>query len=123
MSRGVLERLTAGMVIPFGGDRFTVVPEDLAARFGPGDRLIVVDRTGDLLHVPSEARTIAGRAVGRAAEAFARMGQAADTAITGFFAAFASRLDDDGVWARIAEANAEDVAAAKARGRSTDQPS
>lgn len=119
MSIGVLERLTAGMMIPFGGDRFTVVPDDLAARFEPGDRLIVVDRTGDLLHIPAEVKAIAGRAVGRAAEAFARMAEASDEEITAFFEDFAARLEDDAVWSRIAAANAEDMAAAKARGRST----
>ena len=118
MSTGVLERLTAGMAIPFGGNRLTLVSEDLAARFAPGDRLIVVDRTGDLLHVPAAAQAVAEQAVGRAHAAFQQMGAVPDLAVTAFFEAFAARLEDDGVWARIAEANAADVAAARARGRS-----
>ncbi|HEY5412034.1 MAG TPA: aldehyde dehydrogenase family protein, partial [Caulobacteraceae bacterium] len=91
----------------------------LAARFRPGDRLIVVERTGDLLHVPGAVQEIASGAVGRADAAFQRMGEVSDAAVSAFFAAFAARLADDGVWTRIAAANADDVAAAKAKGRST----
>jgi len=119
MSSGVLDRLTPGMAVPFGGNRFAVVPDDLAAAFGAGDRLIVVDRTGDLLHVPAEVQAIASDAVGRACSAFQRMGEVSDDAISAFFGAFAGRLGDDAAWARIVAANDEDVAAAKARGRST----
>jgi glutamate-5-semialdehyde dehydrogenase len=119
MSTGVLERLTAGMAIPFGGNRVAVVPEDLAAGFRPGDRLIVVDRTGELLHVPAAVQEVARRAVDRAAQAFQRMGLVSDEQVTAFFEAFAARLEDDEVWAGIAAANADDVARARARGRST----
>jgi glutamate-5-semialdehyde dehydrogenase len=119
MTSGVLERLTPGMAIPFGGNRLAVVPDELAARFQAGDRLIVVDRTGELLHVPAEVQKIAAGAVGRAHAAFQRMGEMSDGSITAFFKAFAGRLGDEAAWARIAAANAEDVAAARAKGRST----
>ena len=119
MSSGVLDRLTPGMAVPFGGNRFAVVPEELAARFQPGDRLIVEGRTGELLHVPAAVQEVASGAVARAHEAFQRMGEVPDAAISAFFGAFAERLGDDAVWARICAANARDVAAARARGRST----
>ena len=119
MSSGVLEKLTPGMAIPFGGNRFAVVPEELAARFTAGDRLIVEGGAGELLHVPAAVQAIASGAVGRAHAAFRRMGEISDDAISAFFAAFAERLGDEAVWARIAAANAEDVAAARAKGRST----
>jgi glutamate-5-semialdehyde dehydrogenase len=119
MSSGALDKLIPGMAIPFGGNRFVAVPEDLAARFQAGDRLIVVDRTGDLLHVPAGVQALASAAVGRAHAAFQRMGEVSDQAVSAFFAAFADRLGDDAVWARIAAANARDVAAARAKGRST----
>ncbi len=48
-----LERLEPGQPIVFGGDRVTPVPAELAAAFRPGDRLVVVQETGDLLHVPA----------------------------------------------------------------------
>ena len=114
-----LTSLTAGMAIPFGGDRVTRVPEALAAAFQPGDRLIVVQETGELLHVPAATHALATAAVGRAVEAFAAMGTVADDAVSGFFEAFARRLEADDGWAPIAAANADDVASAKARGRST----
>ena len=34
MSSGVLDRLTPGMAIPFGGNRIAVVPDDLAITGG-----------------------------------------------------------------------------------------
>jgi glutamate-5-semialdehyde dehydrogenase len=112
-----LTSLTAGMAIPFGGDRITRVSDALAAAFRPGDRLIVVQETGDLLYVPLDVHAVAAAAVGQAVEAFAVMGRVSDDAISDFFDVFANRLEDH--WAPIAAANAEDVAVAKARGRST----
>jgi glutamate-5-semialdehyde dehydrogenase len=119
MTTAVLERLTAGMPIPFGGNRVAVVSEALAGAFKAGDRLIVLQDAGDLLHVPAGAARIAEEAVGRAEAAFRKMGAVSDEAVSRFFAGFADNLADDAVWAAIAEANAVDVAAAKARGRST----
>lgn len=115
----MLSELNAGMPVIFGGGCVTRVPAELAAAFQPGDRLIVVEATGDLLHIPANEYRIAGEAVARASAAFAAMGSAPDAAITAFFEAFALRLEDDAVWAAIAAANADDVARAQARGRST----
>jgi glutamate-5-semialdehyde dehydrogenase len=117
--KGRLEALAPGQAVPFGGDRVAHVSPELAAAFKPGDRLVVVQDTGDLLHVPAAEQAIAAGAVGRAAEAFARMGEVSDAAISRFFETFAARLADDACWAAIAKANAADVAAAGARGRST----
>lgn len=114
-----LEQLAPGMPVLYGGNRITHVSEELAARFRAGDRLIVVQDSGALLHVPASTQAIAGAAVGRAASAFARMGAVSDTQLDTFFESFAARLEDDATWATIAAANADDVAAAQARGRST----
>jgi glutamate-5-semialdehyde dehydrogenase len=114
-----LTRLEAGMAVPFGGDRVALVSDDLAARFQAGDRLLVVQDTGDLLHVPAAVQAIASEAIARAHAAFAAMGHVSDHAITAFFQAFAGRLADAEAWGRIAAANAEDIARAGARGRST----
>ncbi len=116
---GRLEALAPGQPIPFAGDRVAYVTPELAAAFRPGDRLVVVQDTGDLLHIPAREAKAASDAVSRAATAFARMGEVRDAAITAFFDAFAARLDDDAIWDAIAAANAADVAAARARGRST----
>src|SRR5215471_890259 len=99
---GRLEALAPGQAIPFGGDRVAYVTPELAAAFRPGDRLAVVQESGELLHVPSAEHAAASAAVGRAVAAFARMGEVSDAAITAFFEAFAARLSDDAVWARIA---------------------
>jgi len=119
MTTAVLERLTAGMPIPFGGNRVAVVSDKLAAAFKAGDRLIVLQDTGDLLHVAAATAQVAEDAVGRAAAAFGKMGAVSDAQVSRFFDAFADGLADDAVWAAIDDANAADVAAAKARGRST----
>lgn len=116
---GRLDALAPGQAIPFAGDRVAFVTPELAAAFRPGDRLVVVQDTGDLLHIPEVEARAAGGAVGRAAGAFARMGDVSDAAITAFFEAFARRLEDDAVWAMIAAANVADVEAARARRRST----
>jgi glutamate-5-semialdehyde dehydrogenase len=116
---GRLTALAPGQAIVFGGDRVTYVTPELAAAFRPGDRLIVVQETGDLLHAPAAEQALAASAVGEAQAAFPRMGEVSDDAVTRFFRGFAARLADDAVWAPIAEANAADVAAAKSRGRST----
>ncbi len=114
-----LTALTPGQPIVYGGDRVTTVPEDLAAAFRPGDRLIVVSATGDLLHLPRAEWEIATGAVARAARAFGALGAVPDDAITAFYHHFADRLADDAVFAPIAEANAADVVSARDRGRST----
>jgi glutamate-5-semialdehyde dehydrogenase len=114
-----LTELQAGMAIPYGGDRVTYVSAELAAAFRPGDRLIVVQETGDLLHVPADAWDIATSAVSRAYEAFGHMGAVTSDQLDSFYGRFAGLLEDDTVFAPIAAANAADVESARARGRST----
>ena len=101
------------------GGRLTRLPAELVSRFRPGDRLLAVESTGDLLHVPRAVEEAAAAAVGRAHGAFQRMGSVPDAAITRFYECFAVRLAEDGAWAEIAAANAGDVERARARGRST----
>jgi glutamate-5-semialdehyde dehydrogenase len=114
-----LTSLTAGMPVLVGTDRVVHVDDDLAARFEPGDSLVVVDDPPALLHVPQAERRRAREAIDRALTAFSRMGEVSDQAITDFYEAFADRLSDDEVFAPIAQANAADVATARERGRST----
>ena len=116
---GRLETLMPGQAVPFGGDRVAYVTPELAAAFRPGDRLMVVQEAGDLLRAPACDHAAANSAVTRATAAFGQMGEVSDAAITAFFDAFAARLADDVVWARVAAANAVDVESARARGRST----
>ncbi|HEU4840869.1 MAG TPA: aldehyde dehydrogenase family protein [Ilumatobacteraceae bacterium] len=114
-----LTALQPGQPIVFGGNRITTVPAALADAFAPGDRLIVVQETGDLLHVPAAQHAAAASAVDDAVAAFAALAACSDDQITVFFEAFARRLADDAVVAPIRAANEADVAAAAAAGRST----
>jgi len=113
-----LGRLEAGMLIPFGGDRVTVVTDELAAAFEPGDALIVLQDSGELLHVPATDRAAAKDAVDAAVDAFAHMGEVTDQQVSAFFDAFAAALESDELFAPIAAANERDVADARERGRS-----
>jgi glutamate-5-semialdehyde dehydrogenase len=114
-----LHALVAGERILVGGDRFVRVDGALAASFRAGDRLVVVHDTGALLHVPAAEQELAERAVTDALGAFAALGAVGDEAITGFFEAFARRLDDDATFAPVLAANAADVADARRRERPT----
>jgi len=116
---GRLERLQPGQAIVYGGDRVAYVSDALAEAFRAGDRLLVAPDTGALLHVPAAEHAVAAAAVERAAQAFARMGEVSEAAISGFFDAFAANLEDEARWDAILVANAEDVADAARRGRST----
>ena len=114
-----LERLEPGQQIVFGGDRVVTVPADLAAAFAPGDALLVDEATGELLHVTADARRAAADAVTAAADASLLLGAVEDAAIDRFFLGFADRLEDAAAFAPVAAANAQDVLAARERGRST----
>ena len=114
-----LEHLTAGMPIVWGGDKLSFVSAELAASFRPGDRLIVMQQTGALLHLPSQTLALADAAVTRAEQAFTALAATSDAEISDFFARFADHLRDETVWNRIAAANDSDVTAARAAGRST----
>jgi glutamate-5-semialdehyde dehydrogenase len=114
-----LERLREGQEIPYGGNRVAFVSAELADAFEAGDSLIVVQETGDLLHVRAGEREIATAAVNRAVAAFGRMGSVSDEQVSEFYERFAALLEDDAAFAPIAEANVRDVQSAKERGRST----
>ena len=115
----MLQSLTAGMPIPFGGDKVTQVSPELAEAFEPGDRLVIVQDTGTLLHISSAEGDIAEGAVSAAVAAFAQMGTVSDDSITAFYEAFAARLESDESFAAIAAANQADIVSAQARGRTT----
>jgi glutamate-5-semialdehyde dehydrogenase len=116
---GTLNALTPGMAIVFGGNRVTHVSDELAAAFGPGDRLVVVQTTGDLLHVAAADQALVDAAVSSAHEAFLQLNDADDDQITAFYDHFAARLEDDDSFASILAANAADVDVARQAGRST----
>ena len=112
-------KLEAGMPVFLGGDRWVRVSEELAEAFQPGDALAVAPKTGQLLHIPAKEQEIATDAVSQALDAFGKMGAVSDEQISIFFDAFAAELEKDAIWQLIKDINDKDIAAAKARGRST----
>ncbi len=114
-----LTHLDEGQLLAYGGDRITAVSAELARSFAPGDRLVIVQDTGDLLRIPRGEHELVSKAVGEAADAFAALADCGDDQITAFFEQFAGAVDDDTLFAEVLEANRMDVDAALAKGRST----
>ena len=114
-----LTELLPGQAILFGGDRITHVSSELAASFEAGDRLVVVQVTGALLHIPSGEAALVDRAVSAAIDGFAELSSCSDDAISNFYEAFAGLLADDATFAPIEIANRDDIQRAAGRGRST----
>ena len=83
-----LNSLSEGMPIPYGGNKVTFVSAELASSFTSGDHLIVVQTTGDLLHIPEEIWALSQEAVSSAYTAFTQMGAITDDAITAFYESF-----------------------------------
>ena len=116
---GALTRLSPGQPIVFGGNRVVSVDAELAEAFRPGDRLVVVQATGALVHIPSRIAGVVDGAISAATEAFSELARCSDDAIVAFFEDFAARLADETIFEPIAAANAVDVQRAAAAGRST----
>ena len=111
-------KLSPGTAVLSPHGRAFVVDDALAASYRPGDRVVANDVAG-LLHVPEQELTRAREAVDRAAGAFEAMHAVADDAVVAFYGEAARALEDDAVWERITAVNAEDIASARRRGRST----
>ena len=114
-----LTELTEGQPLVYGGDRVSAVPADLAQAFAAGDRLVIVQDTGALLHIPRVEHLLVSAAVTEAADAFAALATCHDDQITEFFEVFAGAIDDDAAFAPVLDANRADVESASSRGRST----
>ena len=71
MSR--LIALTAGQQVVFGGDQVVEVSAELADAFQVGDRLVVVQEDGALLHIPANEHAIVDAAITAALAGFAEL--------------------------------------------------
>ena len=118
-NQGVLDSLTEGQRIPFGGTHWTSVSAQLAQDFRTGDRLVVVQENGDLLHIPGSVAEIADVAVTNARQAFTDLATIDPIHITDFFGSFAANLQNEDIFSKIKIANDIDVENANQRGRST----
>ncbi len=119
LETGILSKLSVGQVIPFAGDRWTTVSSALAGSFVQGDRLVVVQATGQLLHIPQAIFELANHAVTQAKLAFIEMSRVTPGEISDFYQSFANNLEDSKIFGRIAAANQEDVERARRAGRPT----
>jgi glutamate-5-semialdehyde dehydrogenase len=116
---GELTELVAGTRIPFGGSRWVEIDADTASRFRPGDRMIVIQEDGSLVHVPRSVAVTVDETVSRARTAFEAMGFIEQDRVTHFFDRFAGFLANDEMFAPIAAANEADVERARSSGRAT----
>jgi glutamate-5-semialdehyde dehydrogenase len=114
-----LTKLTAGQELVYGGDQVTTVTKELAETFVAGDRIVIVQDTGSLLHVPLTQHQLVTTAVDAAVSAFGELATCGDEQISDFFVRFAGAVDDDTVFADVLTANGVDVESALDRGRST----
>lgn len=114
-----LESLDANVQLVVRGDRLLSVPEEIRRAFRPGDSLVYAEAVDELLLIPERERRGVERAVSAALSAFSELRSATAAQVQQFYQGFAARLADDATWAEISRVNAEDVAAARSRGRST----
>lgn len=114
------ERLTSlepgTPVISSTGEVFRV-DDTLAAAFKSGDTLIANPLAG-LLHIPAAITAVVDESMHTVSQAFAAMSAVSDEQIVEFFRAAARYIGDDKLWQAVTETNAQDVAAARERGRS-----
>ena len=113
-----MNELTPGTTLLSPDGTALTVDAGLAAAYRAGDRL-VANPVGGLMHIPATELATSRAAVDAAVRAFAEMHDVADEAIVAFYGHAAAALEDDSVWREIARVNAEDVASARERGRST----
>ncbi len=114
-----LTQLTEGQHLVYGGDRVAVVPAELASAFTEGDRLVIVQASGDLLRIPRAEHLLVAKAVDGAVAAFGGLAACSDEQISAFFEHFAAFIDDESTFGPVIDANRADVEAALAKGRST----
>jgi len=119
MTNGQLDGLEVGQAIPFGGDRVAFVDEELAAAFQPGDRLVVVQSTGQLLRISAADHQLVDAAVSAAEGGLVALREVHADLLEQFFLRCADLLESDQVLAPVREANEADVARARALHRST----
>jgi len=94
------------------------VGTEIADRYREGDLIIGISG-GHLVHVPQADLLVAKDAVSRSVEAFELLKSVSSEQISQFFHAFAQKLGDDAIFAKIKACNEDDVASALQRSRST----
>ena len=94
------------------------VGTEIADRYREGDLIIGISG-GHLLLVPRADLLVAKDAVSKSVEAFDLLKSVSSEQISQFFHAFAQKLEDDAIFAKIKACNEDDIASALQRSRST----
>lgn len=100
------------------GNRWVRVSQDLADAFQPGDSLIALQDSGELLRITSSDQQVAHLAVSDASHAFTLLSEVSDEQISLFYEKFAAFLEDDEIFRHVQVANDQDTEKAQKKGRS-----
>ncbi len=113
-----LTELRSGMQLIYDGNKVYTVTNELAQQFSAGDQLVFVRGFDAPIIIPKSSIDLVDADIKAATNGFYALSQVSDDAINGFYDAFSNHLNDDSIWSKIQAVNDEDVAAAKAKGRS-----
>ena len=102
----------------FCGNRWVRVSQDLADAFEPGDQLIALQESGELLRITASDQQVAHEAVSNASHAFTLLSEVSDEQISSFYEKFATFLEDDELFRHVQAANDQDIEKALEKGRS-----
>ena len=114
-----LTSLQPGMQLVYNGNCIFTVDQALADQFSSGDRIMFVSGFDEPIIIPAFATELVAEKIKLSKAAFFELGSVSDDQINHFYDAFSTNLANDEIWGKIKAVNDEDVAAAKASGRST----
>ena len=116
--QSTLVKLSPGMQLVHSGNQMYTVTEDLAKQFSSGDQLVFVCGFNEPIIIPSASIALVEDEIQAAKRGFYALSQVSDDAINVLYDTFSNYLNDNDVWAKIQDVNDQDVADAKAKGRS-----
>ena len=112
-----LVSLSEGTQVILQNGRVVRITKELANAFRPGDKLVALQKTGEIKLIPSSESMIAEAAVSNALDGFHRMQSVSSYQIGQFFDHVARLLDNEKIWRQICRANNVDVDRTVARKR------
>lgn len=112
------QRLTSGDKV-LVGTHVIEIDDDFSQSLEEGDIVLGIAATGSLKRIPFHTQSLVSDAVAHALSAFEELSSCPDEAVNAFFDEAASLMANDDVFDEIAQANSDDVASARNRGRST----
>ena len=113
-----MRRLQAGDSV-LVGDTLISVSDEFAQSLQEGDSVLGIAASASLRRISRHTRQLVSEAVSASLQSFQQLSDVSSEQIDAFFDTAARFMADDSVFDAIAVANAEDVASARSRGRST----